>query len=202
MKELTIRQQEVLNFITDHINIHSYPPTIREIADHFSISVKGAHDHVAALKRKERIRGVNKRSRAIEIVKAGEMEIFGDFLAIPVLGTVAAGLPILAEQNWDGFVHVHREHLSKNAQYFALTIRGDSMRDAGIIDGDTVIVQKQDTVNNGEIAVVMVDDAMTVKRYYKERNHIRLQPENQDFQPIFSQKVRIQGRVVHVFRNY
>ncbi|MDR1949783.1 MAG: transcriptional repressor LexA [Spirochaetaceae bacterium] len=202
MKELTQRQREVLQFITEYINAHSYPPTIREIAEHFDVSVKGAYDHVTALKRKGLIRG-DKRSRTIELVKsAGDVEA-NPIIEIPILGIVAAGRPIMATENWEGVVPINRSLLKKNGDFFAVRVRGDSMEGAGIMDGDTAIIEKQDTVNNGEIAVVMVDDeAMTLKRFYKETNRVRLQPENPKRQIIYSRNVRVLGRVIHVFRSY
>jgi repressor LexA len=156
---------------------------------------------VAALKKKGCIRG-DKRSRTIELIRAKTEEDENAFVEVPLLGTVAAGLPILSMENWDGVIPIHRSILKKNGQYFALKVRGDSMEGAGILDGDTAVIQKQDVVRNGEIAVAMVDDAVTLKRFFKESTLVRLQPENPKYQPIFSQDVRVLGRVIHVFRNY
>jgi repressor LexA len=200
MKELTQRQREVLTFITGYLNTHAYPPTIREIAEHFSVSVKGAYDHVTALKRKGRIRG-DKRSRTMALIDPVRDE-GDDFVQVPILGTVAAGIPILAEENWDGAVPIHRSLLKKGSEFFALRIRGDSMEGAGILDGDTAIILKQDIVRNGEIAVVMVDEAMTLKQFFQETNRVRLQPANPKYQTIYSQNVRILGRVIHILRSY
>jgi repressor LexA len=201
MKEPTQKQREVLFFITEYINAHAYPPTIREIADHFEVSVKGAYDHVAALKKKGRIAG-GERSRTLVVVRQEEEPDADAFERIPLLGTVAAGTPILAEENWDGTVPVHRSMLKKRGEYFALKIRGDSMEGAGIMDGDTAIIEKQDMVNNGEIAIAVVDDAMTVKRFFQESNRVRLQPENANYPPIYSRNVRVLGRVAQVIRSY
>jgi repressor LexA len=121
---------------------------------------------------------------------------------IPLLGSVAAGFPILAEENWDGSIPMHRSVLKKNRQYFALKIRGDSMEEAGIMDGDTAVIEKQDTVPNGTIVVAVVDEAVTLKRFYKESNRIRLEPANPKYLPIYSQDVRILGRLFHLFRTY
>ncbi|GHT97545.1 LexA repressor [Spirochaetia bacterium] len=203
MKELTQRQQKVLVFITEYINAHEYAPTIREIADHFEVSVKGAYDHVAALKKKGHIAG-GERSRTITIVRQEDEAADDAFERVPLLGTVAAGIPILAEENWNGTIPVHRSMLKKRGPYFALKVRGDSMEGAGIMDGDTAIIEKRDMVNNGEIAIVMVDDdeARTVKRFFKESNRVRLQPENAKYSPIYSRNVRVLGRVAHVIRSY
>jgi len=201
MKELTERQKEVLSFIADYLKIHSYPPTIREIADHYSISVKGAHDHITALKKKGRIRQVDKRPRTMELT--GErLEDNSILVEIPILGSVAAGLPLLAEENFDGNVVLHRSMLRKNKKYFALKVKGDSMSGAGILEGDMAIIEKQNTVGNGEIAVAVIDDAVTLKRFYRENTRIKLQAENPAYQPIYSQDVKILGRLSSIIRYY
>jgi repressor LexA len=200
MKELTPRQREVLTFITRFINDHTYPPTIREIGKHFSVSVKGAYDHVTALKRKGYIRG-DKRSRTMGLVKpvSVENEVF---VQVPILGNVAAGLPIQEEENWDGVLPVHRSLLKREGEFFAVRVRGDSMEGAGIMDGDLAVIQKQDIIKNGEIAVVMVDEAMTLKYFFKESSRVRLQPANPKYKTIYSQNVRVLGRVIHISRSY
>jgi repressor LexA len=199
MKELTARQKEVLNFIAEYIRNHSYPPTIREVAEHFSISVKGAHDHITALRKKDRLKQADKRSRTMELV--GNHSPAG-CIEIPLLGTVAAGRPILSEENWDGSITMHQSLLKKNKTYFALKVRGDSMSGAGIMDGDTAIIEKQNTVRNGEIAVAVVDEAVTLKRIYRESTRIRLQPENPAYKSIYSQNVKVLGRLSRIVRAY
>jgi len=202
MKEPTSRQKEVLDFIARYIHTHTYPPTIREVADYFSISVKGAHDHLTALRKKGLLKQGDKKSRTIELVKAAE-ESGEDTKEIPILGTVAAGRPILALENMDGSIRLHRSLLRTDRQYFALRVRGDSMVDAGIMDGDTAVIEQQNTVRNGEIAVVMLDEAVTLKTFYRENSRIKLQPENAKYSPIFcSRDVRILGRLAHIFRSY
>ncbi|MDR0709887.1 MAG: transcriptional repressor LexA [Spirochaetaceae bacterium] len=200
MKELTDRQREVLTFIMRFIDSHAYPPTIREIAEHFEISIKGAHDHVTALKKKGYVKN-DKRSRTMEVIKRDENEDNG-ITKIPILGPVAAGVPILAEENWDGSVPVHRGTLRKGSQYFALRVKGDSMEGAGILDGDMAIIEQRNTAEDGEIVVAMVNDATTLKRYYREKNRIRLQPENNNYKPIYSRDVRLLGRVAQIIRSY
>jgi repressor LexA len=197
MKELTSRQQEMLIFIRDFITTHRYPPTFREIADNFEMSVKGAYDHVAALKKKGYVRG-DKRSRTIELVNAEDTDI----LRIPILGSVAAGNPILAEENWEGTVPLPRSELPKSGTFFAVKVRGDSMINAGIMDGDMAIIEQQAVAENGEIVVAMVNDAMTMKRYYQEKNRIRLQPANDIYKPIYSRDVRLLGRLAKIIRSY
>ena len=203
MKEPTERQKEVLGFIAGYINAHAYPPTIREVAEYFSISVKGAHDHLSALRKKGLLKQGDKKSRTIELVRTNTEREDG-FKDIPILGTVAAGRPILALENMDGSIRLHRTLLKNDRQYFALRVRGDSMEGAGIMDGDTAVIEHQNTVRNGEIAVVMLeDDAVTLKTLYRENARVRLQPENSKYSPIFcSRDVRILGRLTHIFRSY
>ena len=188
-------------FIKTYITSHNYPPTIREIAEHFAISVKGAYDHVAALKKKGYIKS-DKRSRTMELIKnKGDLEN-NDCIEVPILGSVAAGIPIMAEENRDGSVMVHHSWLKKHTNYFAVRVKGDSMIGAGIIDGDKVLVEQCETAENGEIVIAMVNDAMTLKRFFQEKNRVRLQPENEKYRPIYSQETYILGRVAHVIRSY
>jgi repressor LexA len=202
MKELTRRQKEVLSFIAEYISIHTYPPTRREIADYFSVSVKAAHDHVSALKKKGHLKQAGKRSRTMELIHSGEDERAGGFAEIPLLGTVAAGQPILAEENWDGVITLPQFMVKKTRKYFALKVRGNSMSGAGIMDGDTAIIEKLNSPRNGEIAVAVVNEAVTLKRFFRESTRIRLQPENPEYTPIYSQNVRVLGRLAHIIRSY
>ncbi|MDR0494843.1 MAG: transcriptional repressor LexA [Treponema sp.] len=204
MKELTKRQQEILSFIIASMKNHSYPPTIREIADNFSISVKGAYDHITALKRKNYLKQDGKRSRALKLIhsKTDEDLDAGTMSKIPIVGTVAAGIPILSEENWEGTISLHQSTLKKNRTYFAVTVRGDSMSGAGIMDGDMAIIEKLSVVKNGEIAVAVIDDAVTLKRFYRESARIRLQAENPDYKPIYCRDVRILGRLAQIIRLY
>lgn len=200
MKGITNRQSEVLDYIKSFIDEHHFPPTIREISDHFSISVKGAYDHVKALEKKRYLKIDNNRSRTIEVIGHRDREA-DDILEIPILGNVAAGLPLLAEENLEGKVRLPAENLGRG-DHFALHVRGDSMRDAGIVDGDLAIVRQQQVANNGDIVVAMVDEAVTLKRFYREKNRVRLQAENPEYPPIFTQNVRVLGKLAHLIRNY
>jgi repressor LexA len=202
MKELTERQREVLSFITSYVSKHAYPPTIREIADHFSISVKGAYDHLSALKKKNRLTYGDKRSRTIEVIKKDEDGESDDSMSVPILGNVAAGRPILAEENWDGTVPVPRAMLRKDGSFFALRVRGDSMERAGIIDGDLAIIEKKEIARDGDIVVAVVEEAVTLKRFFKESARIRLQAENPAYSPIYCRDVRILGKLACLLRRY
>ncbi|MDR2103553.1 MAG: transcriptional repressor LexA [Treponema sp.] len=201
MKELTQRQRAVLSFIAEYTNHHTYPPTIREIAEHFSISVKGAHDHITAIKKKGYLKQGDKSPRTLEIIKHEEGERNG-VIEIPILGTVAAGRPILSEENPEGSLFLSLSLVKKGRDYFALKVRGESMTGAGIVDGDMAIIEKQAAVLNGEIAVIVVDEAVTLKRFFKESNRIRLQSENPAYTPIYSQDVRVLGKLAYIFRSY
>lgn len=201
MKEPTERQLEVLSFITEYLEDHAYPPTIRELADHFTISVKGAQDHVTALKKKGLLKQGDKKSRTMELIKTVDHD--KNFREIPVLGTVAAGRPILAEENKDGFIRLPRSFLRKNREYFALRVRGDSMTGVGIMEGDLAVIEEQSMVQNGEIAVVMLEDSVTLKTFYLEKTRVRLQPENPAYDPIYCEgEVRVVGRLAHIMRSY
>ena len=203
MKELTKRQKEVLVFIAAYIRNHSYPPTIRDIAEHFSISVKGAYDHITALKRKNCLKQDSQRSRTMELVRSTKVdEDLGTVTKVPIVGTVAAGTPIFTEENWEGTITLHQSMLKKNRTYFAVKVRGDSMSGAGIMDGDTAIIEKLSVVRNGEIVVAVVDDAVTLKRFYRENTRIKLQAENPAYKPIYCQDVRILGRLAQIVRYY
>jgi len=199
MKKLTQRQEQVLDFIKSFIIENHFPPTIREISGHFSISVKGAYDHIKALEKKSYIRCNENRSRAIEVL--GESLSDDKNLEIPILGNVAAGLPLMAEENWEGTISIPSAMLGKGT-HFALHVQGDSMTGAGILDGDLAMIRHQETAENGEIVVAMVEEAVTLKRFYKEKSRIKLQAENPIFKPIFTQDVRILGKLVNIIRSY
>ena len=198
MKNLTKRQSEVLEFIKSFIDSHKYPPTIREIAQNFEISVKGAYDHVKALEKKDVISCDTNRSRAIEICNDGNEN---EILSIPILGHVAAGIPLMASENLEGHISVPSDML-KTGDYFALNVKGDSMINAGILDGDTAIIKQNPIAENGEIIVAMIDDAVTLKRFYKEKNRVKLKAENDAYSPIYTQNIKILGKLVTIFRNY
>lgn len=198
MKAITRRQSEVLEHIKAFIDEHHFPPTMREISEHFGISVKGAYDHVKALERKGCLKIDNNRSRTIEVIGHDDPE---QIIDVPVLGNVAAGLPLLAEENREGTVRCPVDQLGQGV-HFALHVHGDSMRDAGIMDGDLAIFRQQPVASNGDIVVAMVEDAVTLKRFYKEKNRVRLQAENPDYPPIFTQNVRVLGKLSQLIRRY
>ncbi|HET7838165.1 MAG TPA: transcriptional repressor LexA [Rectinemataceae bacterium] len=199
MKTLTVRQQEVLDFIASFLSEHAYPPTIREIADRFSISVKGAYDHVKALERKGFLRLGENRSRALELLRREKPELM--VVELPLLGVVAAGRPIYADENFSGTVQVPAD-IVKASSCFALAVRGDSMKDAGIFHGDIAVIEQRQTADNGEIVVAMIDESVTLKRFFRENNRVKLVAENPAYAPIYTQDAKIIGRLRGLIRKY
>lgn len=200
MKALTQRQGEVLDYIKNYSRECHFPPTIREISEHFGISIKGAYDHVKALEKKHYLRTGANRSRTIEVI--GEsMSDEEQTVEIPILGNVAAGVPLLSEENLEGTVRIPSTQL-RSGNHFAMHVRGDSMQGVGIMDGDLAIIRQQPVADNGDIVVAMVDEAVTLKRFVKEKNRVRLQAENDAYPPIFTQNVRVVGKLAHILRSY
>ncbi len=199
MKNLTIRQREILAFLDTFIKKNHFPPTIREISSHFSISPKAAHDHIRALKSKGVIKAEDGRSRAIELVQTKDDEPLSR--EIPIVGNVAAGKPIFADENYEGYIAVPVSLTGKNP-CFAVKVRGDSMRDAGIMDGDIAIIEQRSTASDGDIVVALLEDSVTLKRFYREKGRIRLAPENSAYKPIFTNDVRILGKLKGLVRQY
>jgi repressor LexA len=199
MKTLTDRQKEVLDFISSYIEEHAYPPTIREIAESFSISVKGAYDHVKALEKKAYLRLGENRSRALELLGRNKPE--RSVVEVPILGAVAAGRPITANENYSGSIHVPAD-MVRSSTCFALSVRGDSMKDIGIFHGDIAVIEQRQTAENGEIVVAMIDDAVTLKRFFRENNRVKLMAENPAYAPIYTQDVKILGRLRGLIRKY
>ena len=201
-KALTHKQRRILDYIEDTIRTTGYPPTIRQIGDEFGIrSTNGVRRHLIALEKKGYIRRRSRISRGIEILgRSPILSPNSNIVEIPIIGRVAAGSPILAEENIEGNITVDKG-LVKSDEAFALRVKGDSMADAGIYDGDFVIVRPQMTAENGDIVVALVDDEeVTVKRFYKEKDKIRLQPANSHMQPILTDEVRILGKITGLMR--
>lgn len=204
MKNLTNRQKEVLEFIARFTDENGYPPTVREIGEHFDISLRAVQDHIAACQKKGYLSQCQKRSRSIRVLKneEGVSETKAFTSRIPLLGTVAAGKPLLSEENVDGYVTIAEPFVRPGKTYFALRVRGSSMINAGILEGDLAIIEKADVASEGQIVVAVVDNAITLKRFYREENRIRLQPENPDFQPIYTNDAHLAGIMVGLVRTY
>lgn len=209
-KKLTERERKVLDYIKSQIKAKGYPPTIRELCQSLDIkSTSTAHKDLDSLMRKGYIRKDPVKRRALEVLDkeapaspaAPERQ---DVVDIPIVGRVAAGTPILAEQNIEEYFPLPAQFVS-GGEHFMLNVKGDSMIDAGIYDGDYILIRRQNTARNGEIVVAMVDgfeSEATVKTFYKENDHIRLQPENPSMSPIIVDDVKILGLVKGVFRYF
>jgi repressor LexA len=200
MKRLTTRQKQILDFIGRSVVEKGYPPTVREVADSFGISVKGSYDHIKALERKGQIECGSGRSRAIKLL--GHETGHAAVKQVPVLGAVAAGRPLFADENFEGSIPVPVMMLGPDGQFFALRVKGDSMQGAGILSGDVAIIRHQATADSGEIVVAMVGEAVTLKRLFLEKNRVQLRAENDSFPPIYTQDVRILGRLACIVRQY
>ena len=203
MKQITERQKEILNFISDYQAENSYPPTVREIGDHFGVSIRAVQDHITALQKKGFITQTQKKSRSIKVLVDERQKDQGMFMEkVPLIGTIAAGKPLLCEENYEGYVTLTEPFIRPGKKYFALHVRGQSMINAGILEGDLAIIEQTSTATDGQIVVAVIDDAITLKRYFKEPSRIRLQPENPAFHPIYCQDVRIVGILTNLVRTY
>lgn len=204
MKDLTERQKDIFQFIKRNVNDKGYPPSVREIGNAVGLqSSSTVHGHLAKLESKGYIKRDPTKPRAIEIVQEEDVNE-SPVIHVPVLGKVTAGLPITAVENVEEYFPLP-EHFTANhnSEIFLLNVVGDSMIEAGIHDGDRVIVRKQNIAHNGEIIVAMTDDdEATVKRFYKEKGYYRLQPENSTMEPIFLDNVSVLGKVVGLFREF
>lgn len=197
--QLTHRQQEILTFVQRYAESHGYPPSVREIGQAMGLtSSSTVHSHLEALARKGFLRRDPSKPRALEILHNGQ-GLQARAVSVPVIGQVTAGTPILAEQNVEDYVALPAD-LTGGAAAFALKVRGDSMIDDGILDGDMLIVRRQQTATEGDIVVARIGDEATVKRFYREGDRVRLQPANQAMEPMLVRDVVIEGKAVAVLR--
>ncbi|MGE5593444.1 MAG: transcriptional repressor LexA [Betaproteobacteria bacterium] len=194
------RQQQILDFITEQMELRGYPPSVREIGQAVGLkSTSTVHGHLSQLEKKGYIRRDPTKPRAIEVLSASGALRRGSALAVPVVGQVTAGQPILAVQNIEDYFPLPKD-FGEQGSLFMLKVRGESMIEAGILDDDLVIVRQQDTAENGDIVVALIDDEATVKRFFKEAGRVRLQPENRFMAPIIVRDVAILGKVVGLVR--
>ena len=193
MEKLTKKQEDVLNYIKEYMVSHGYPPTIREIGGALGISSPATiHVHLQNLQKKGIIKKNGSKNRAIELLVQNEYIKNDDVTKVPLLGKITAGSPIEAIERPDEYFSLPTYLIPKQKEVFTLEVEGTSMINAGILDGDIVIVERQNTAHNGEIVVAMTEDnEVTLKRFYKEKNHIRLQPENDTMEPIILPNVII-----------
>jgi repressor LexA len=200
--DLTKRQQEIFDFIKRYSAKYGYPPTVRDIGKAVGLaSSSTVHAHLANLERIGLLRRDPSKPRAIELLDRAVESVKGIVRSegLPIVGSVAAGSPILAEENVEEYVSVPEIAGGRDGEYL-LRIRGDSMKEAGILEGDYVVVRPQDTANDGEVVVALLGEEATVKRFFRETDHIRLQPENETMEPIRSKEVKVLGRVVGLLR--
>ena len=199
-RPITKKQEEILNYIKDEILERGFPPAVREICQAVGLkSTSSVHSHLESLEKNGYIRRDPTKPRAIEILDESFNMLRREMVNVPVVGTVAAGQPILAEQNIDSYFPIPSEYMP-NEQSFILKVKGESMVNAGILDGDSVLVMQQTTARTGDIVVALIEDSATVKTYYKENGHYRLQPENDTMDPIIVDDCKILGKVFGVFR--
>jgi len=199
--DLSLRQTNILEFIKDEIRKKGYPPSVREIGKAVGLlSSSTVHTHLQTLEDKGYIRRDPTKPRAIEVMdSSSDLQNVEKVIHIPIVGRVTAGQPILAVENIEGTFPLPA-NLVRQDNDFMLKVQGESMIGAGILDGDFIIVRQQNEARNGEIVVALIGDEATVKRFFKEKTLIRLQPENPSMEPIYSQDVTILGKVVGVFR--
>lgn len=200
--KITPKQQEILDYIKEEILKKGYPPTVREICETVHLkSTSSVHSHLETLEKNGYIRRDPTKPRAIEICDDNFQMMRTEMVSIPIVGNVAAGQPILAEENIQDYFPVPADVVPKG-ESFILNVRGDSMVNAGIFNGDKVFVHCCETAHNGDIVVALIDDSATVKTFYKESDHIRLQPENDTMDPIIVDNCQILGKVFGIFRFY
>lgn len=198
--KISKKQQEILDFIKDEILQHGYPPAVREICEAVNLkSTSSVHAHLETLEKNGYIRRDPTKPRAIEIVDDNFNLTRRELVNVPIVGRVAAGEPLLANQNIEDYFPIPVE-MMPNVQTFMLRVQGESMINAGIFDGDLILVRQQSTARNGDIVVALIEDSATVKTFYKEDGHFRLQPENDFMDPIIVNDVLILGKVFGVFR--
>lgn len=200
--KISKKQEEILNYIKEVILQKGYPPTVREICEVVNLrSTSSVHSHLETLEANGYIRRDPTKPRAIEIVDDDFNLTRREMTNIPIVGRVAAGEPLLAVENVEDYFSLPSDFLPIGHDFFVLKVKGDSMINVGIYDGDLLIVQKQSTANNGDIVVALIEDSVTVKRFYREAGHIRLQPENDNLDPIIVPDCIIVGKVIRLYRD-
>ena len=197
------KQQEILDYIKEQTLERGFPPAVRDICKAVNLkSTSSVHSHLSTLERNGYIRRDPTKPRAIEICDDGFNMVRTEIVSIPVIGQVAAGVPILAEENIDSYIPIPASMCPKGANAFILNVKGDSMINAGILNGDQIFVEQCSTAKNGDQVVALIDDSATVKTFYKEDGHIRLQPENDNMEPIIVDDCQILGKVFGILRFY
>lgn len=200
MREVNNKQNEIYEFLKTYADNKGYPPSVREICEAVGLkSTSSVHGHLKRLESKGLIKRDPTKPRALEII---DSSIKKEMVNIPIVGKVTAGMPILANENVEDIFPIPIDYIKHNKELFMLNISGDSMINAGIFDGDLAIIEKCQTARNGEIVVALIENEATIKRFYKEEDHIRLQPENDKMDAIIVDNCKILGRLVGLFRTY
>ena len=198
--KISPKQKEILEYIKSQILERGFPPAVRDICEAVHLkSTSSVHSHLETLEKNGYIRRDPTKPRAIEILDDSFNFMRREMVNVPIIGRVAAGEPILAEQNIENYVPIPMEYMP-NSQTFILKVKGESMINAGILDGDFVLVEQRATARNGEMVVALIEDGATVKTFYKEDGYIRLQPENDTMDPIIVTDLQILGKVIGIFR--
>lgn len=198
--KITAKQKEILDYLKAQILNKGYPPAVREICEAVKLkSTSSVHSHLETLEKNGYIRRDPSKPRAIEIIDDEFNVSRRELVNVPIVGTITAGQPILAVENIDGYFPIPSEYMP-NEDTFMLRVKGQSMINVGIYDGDKILVQRQTTAENGEIVVALIDDSVTVKTFYKEKGYFRLQPENDTMDPIIVEDLNILGKVIGLFR--
>lgn len=202
MKDLGNKQKQIYEYIKEEIKMKGYPPSVREICDAVDLkSTSTVHGHLDRLEKKGYIRRDATKPRAIEIMEDDFYNNRRELVNVPIVGKITAGEPILAVENIEDTFPIPIEYVN-NDTVFMLNVKGESMIEAGIFDKDLILVKQQHNADNGDIVVALIDDSATVKRFFKEKDHIRLQPENASMSPIIVQQVSILGKVIGLFRRF
>lgn len=200
--KITVKQKEILEYIKKEIMNKGYPPAVREICEAVKLkSTSSVHSHLETLEKNGYIRRDPTKPRAIEIVDDSFNLTRREIVNVPVIGTVTAGQPIFATENIEGYFPLQIED-APNEELFMLKVKGESMVNAGVLDGDQVLVVKQPTAQNGDMVVALIEDSATVKTFYKEKGHFRLQPENDFMDPIIVDQLSILGKVIGLYRKF
>lgn len=200
--KISSKQKEILEFMKNEILSRGYPPAVREICEAVNLkSTSSVHSHLETLEKNGYIRRDPAKPRAIEIVDDNFNLTRREIVNVPIVGTVTAGQPILAVENIEGYFPIPMDYMP-NQETFMLKVKGESMINAGIFDGDNILVQKQSHAKNGDFVVALIEDSVTVKTFYKEKDYYRLQPENDYMDPIIVPEVEILGKVIGLFRRF
>ncbi|BAH06520.1 transcriptional repressor LexA [Clostridium kluyveri] len=194
------RQSQIYNFIKSQIKQKGYPPSVREICTAVGLkSTSTVHSYLEKLERRGFIKRDATKSRTIEVIEKSQKK---EMIEVPIIGTITAGMPIIAVENIEDYFPLPMDYIKNKREIFMLRVKGESMVDAGILDGDLSLIEKVHSAENGDIVVALIENEATLKRFFKEENHIRLQPENKNMPPIIVDDCKIIGRLIGIYRQY